>query len=176
MGNCLVDCNAMPIVINSFILKDMTTHKLLSITTVFTHCNLSKKDQANPLASQFILINYWVYGSTLCFIIDQELQEVSMWMTRLQGLLMWLEIKLHPILLPICLQDENNPIVVRYIASIDRRNSVAHASETLDLVLELMQTTNLIVGIDLSGDMKVRGLFCVSILMIWLCTDTPSTE
>ena len=53
------------------------------------------------------------------------------------------------------LQHGKTPIVVRYIPSIDRRNTVEHASQTLDLISELMKSTNLIAGIDLSGHGQV---------------------
>jgi len=43
---------------------------------------------------------------------------------------------------------------VRYIAAIDRRNSVEHAMQTVDIAIR-MKKTGLVVGVDLSGDGSV---------------------
>lgn len=48
--------------------------------------------------------------------------------------------------------------MVRYVAAIDRRNSVEHATQTVDIAIQLAKKTGLVVGVDLSGDERVRWL------------------
>ncbi|XP_067952150.1 adenosine deaminase-like protein isoform X2 [Watersipora subatra] len=50
---------------------------------------------------------------------------------------------------------KRRPIVVRYLAAIDRRNSVEHAMETVDLAIKYKEQTGLVVGVDLSGDSSI---------------------
>ena len=45
--------------------------------------------------------------------------------------------------------------MVRYLAAIDRRNSVEHAVQTVDIAIEQKNKTGLVVGVDLSGDGSV---------------------
>lgn len=48
--------------------------------------------------------------------------------------------------------------MVRYIASIDRRDSLEHAEQTVSLAIEYQDKTGLVVGVDLSGHVTVSIL------------------
>jgi hypothetical protein len=48
----------------------------------------------------------------------------------------------------------------RFLLSIDRRQSVSEAEDTVELAIEYKEKYNgLVVGVDLSGDPKVRNIF-----------------